>query len=167
MRKLSIKEPTILAIYFNTRGFGYGVFEGITEPIDWGMKTKLKGPSSSAVEQVRLLLHIHQPSVVVLQNCSDQSMRCSRRAIVLIAKVKKLANSKKVKVRQFSRTEIRKTFAPYGARNKDEIARAIAERLPEFAPRVPPYRKVWMSEDYRMGLFDALSLVVTYYANEI
>ena len=52
------------------------------------------------------------------------------------------------------------------ARTKDEIARAIAKLLPEFAARVPPMRKLWMSEDYRMGLFDALSLVFTYYWRE-
>ena len=29
----------VLAIYFNARGFGYALFEGMLTPVDWGIKT--------------------------------------------------------------------------------------------------------------------------------
>ena len=113
-----------------------------------------------------MLLHLLQPSVVVLQDCEGKLSRCTNRIEKLINRISALARTKHIKVYRYSRADIRACFAYYGARTKDEIARAIAKLLPEFAARVPPMRKLWMSEDYRMGLFDALSLVFTYYANE-
>ena len=46
---------------------------------------------------------------------------------------------------------------------KQEIAIAIAERFPELAPRLPRFRKPWMSEDYRMSIFDAVALALTFF----
>ena len=46
---------------------------------------------------------------------------------------------------------------------KQEIAIAIAERFPELAPRLPRSRKPWMSEDYRMSIFDAVALALTFF----
>ncbi len=43
------------------------------------------------------------------------------------------------------------------------MARAIAEQFPELVPRVPPVRKPWMSEDYRMSMFDAVGLGLTFF----
>lgn len=38
--------------------------------------------------------------------------------------------------------------------------RAIAERFPELQPRLPRVRKIYMSEDERMDIFDAVSLAL-------
>ena len=54
-------------------------------------------------------------------------------------------------------------FDQFGVKNKFGIAKMICERLPVFEKRLPPERKPWMAEDPRMNLFDAVSLVVTYY----
>jgi len=54
-------------------------------------------------------------------------------------------------------------FLPCGAKSKDAIARVIVEQLPEFGQHLPPRRKKWMSEDYRMGLFDAVALAMIYF----
>lgn len=166
MSEISIKEPMVLALYFNSRGFGYALFEGIMDPVDWGIKTRSGAAVATTVEQVRLLLHLFQPSVVVLQQCNASLMHCSERVKEQIAQVVALAGSKRIKVRQYSRVDIRACFLYDGARTKDEIARAIAKRLPEFQSRVPPMRKPWMREDYHMGLFDAIALVFTYYSKE-
>ncbi len=40
---------------------------------------------------------------------------------------------------------------------------AIAGRLPALAPRLPPFRKPWMCEDYRMSIFDAASFALTFF----
>lgn len=47
-----------------------------------------------------------------------------------------------------------------GTANKHDIAVAIADRFPELAPRLPRVRKPWMSEDYRMSIFDAVGLAL-------
>jgi hypothetical protein len=40
----------------------------------------------------------------------------------------------------------------------------LAQRFPELAAKLPPKRKIWQSEDYRMSIFDAASLGVAYFA---
>jgi len=41
---------------------------------------------------------------------------------------------------------------------KDTIAAAIAKHIPAFERFLPPPRKLWKSEDARMGIFDAAAL---------
>lgn len=170
MRTLNLKEPFVLSIFANTRGFGYALFEGMAAPVDWGVKTVRKAGEGDknrhCLENVGQLIKLFDPSVIVLQDCRGTSSHCSQRIDRLIADIKNLAKKEKIKVRQYSRSDIRASFSYYGASNKDEIARAIAMILPEFAPRVPPKRRIWMSEDYRMGMFDAIALVFAYYSNE-
>ena len=38
-----------------------------------------------------------------------------------------------------------------------------SKRFPELAPRLPRSRKPWMSEDYRMSIFDAVALALTFF----
>ena len=45
---------------------------------------------------------------------------------------------------------------------KDAIAEAIVKHVPAFARYLPPVRKPWMSEDKKMGLFDAAALALTF-----
>jgi hypothetical protein len=47
--------------------------------------------------------------------------------------------------------------------NKYEVASALAKQFPALASRLPPKRKIWQSEDYRMGIFDAAALGVAYF----
>lgn len=108
----------------------------------------------------------HLPAVIVLRNCSDRYALCSERCKRLIKRIMDYAKKKGITITRFSRADIRQCFAVHGARNKGEIARAIAKRLPEFSPHVPEMRKLWQSEAYGMGVFDALALVFTYYASE-
>lgn len=166
MNSNKLQEPLVLAIYLNTRGFSYALFEGVLAPVDWGIKTAETKGVADCLEKVRLLLHLLQPSVVVLQDCDGKLSRCTDRIEELIDLIAALAKANGVKVFRYAREDIRGCFAYYSARTKAEIARAIAKLLPEFAPHVPPLRKLWKSEHYRTGLFDALSLVFTYYARE-
>ncbi|WP_156527887.1 hypothetical protein [Bradyrhizobium stylosanthis] len=44
-----------------------------------------------------------------------------------------------------------------------KTAERIAKHIPAFEQYVPPPRKPWMSEDRRMGLFDAAALALTFF----
>jgi hypothetical protein len=61
-------------------------------------------------------------------------------------------------VKRVSKSAVKHAFAECPNQTKYEIAVAIGKRFPELAPRVPPFRKPWMSEDYRMSIFDAVAL---------
>jgi hypothetical protein len=42
--------------------------------------------------------------------------------------------------------------------------RILAERFPEeLGDRLPPKRRPWMSEDYRMGIFEVVALGVAFF----
>ena len=68
-----------------------------------------------------------------------------------------------IRVRSFSRAKVKQTLGESGASNKYEIAIAIAKRFPELTTRLPRFRKPWMSEDYRMSIFDAVALALTFF----
>ena len=51
----------------------------------------------------------------------------------------------------------------FGASTKHQIATVIAEKLPDLASWLPPLRKLWMPEDYRMNVFDAASFAFAYF----
>lgn len=165
MKALQLREPLVLSLYLNTRGISFALFEGVAVPVDWGIKT-LKS-KQDYVEQARLLLHLFDPKVLVLQDCGGKLSRCTKLIEKLIGEIAALAKKKGMRVFFYSRDEVRSCFAYYGAQTKDEIAREIAKLLPEFERFVPPMRGIWRSEAYRMRLFDALALVITYYANEL
>jgi hypothetical protein len=42
-------------------------------------------------------------------------------------------------------------------------SRSKEDFLPELAPYRPPRRKLWMSEDDRMAIFDAAALAATFF----
>jgi hypothetical protein len=101
--------------------------------------------------------------VLVLEDYAGGSARRCCRVERLIDDIAKLAMKRNVKVRRFSRAQVKQMFAGSGASNKYEIAQAIAKRFPELQPRLPRFRKPWMSEDYRMSIFDAVGFALTYF----
>jgi hypothetical protein len=60
-------------------------------------------------------------------------------------------------------TNVYLTFASAGLANKQSLAEVIAKYIPAFERHVPPPRKPWMSEDARMGLFDAAALALVFF----
>ncbi|HUZ92890.1 MAG TPA: hypothetical protein VNG29_02730 [Candidatus Paceibacterota bacterium] len=50
--------------------------------------------------------------------------------------------------------------------NKDRIASAVAEQFPELLLILPPKRRPWQSEDYRMTIFDAAAVGIAYFAEK-
>ncbi|HET9410043.1 MAG TPA: hypothetical protein VFO39_22595 [Candidatus Sulfotelmatobacter sp.] len=71
----------------------------------------------------------------------------------------------RVPVRVISAKALRETFAGQN-RNKQEIASTVATRFPELLSILPPKRKPWQSEDYRMSIFDAAAVGIAYFASE-
>ena len=43
------------------------------------------------------------------------------------------------------------------------IASVLAKQFPTLDLRLPPKRKIWQSEDYRMSIFDAAAAGVAYF----
>lgn len=150
----------VLAVALTTRGFAFVVFEGALTPFDWGT-VGIAGPNKNAkiLQRIEAIVEKSHPQAIILQ---DTSRRCARIRALSLA-IQHMASSTRIDVHSYDRATIRHCFAPAGARTKVEIAHAIARMIPAFAHRLPPVRKIWMTEDMRQSLFDAAALVLVYY----
>jgi Holliday junction resolvasome RuvABC endonuclease subunit len=163
MSRAYTKDIRVLAIDPSTRGFGFVVLEGPSCLIDWGVKETKIDKNTRALKLISELIEQYEPSVLILEDYAGKGSRRCRRVAELIEEISKLALRRKVKVRSFSRADVKQAFAESGATTKQEIAIGIAKRFPELSPRLPRFRKPWMSEDYRMSIFDAVALALTFF----
>jgi len=166
MSSLPTKDIRVLALDPSTRGFGFAVLEGPNRLIDWGVKETKVNKNARSLKLIDDLIDRYQSSIVVVEDYKGKGSRRCRRIERLINDISKLASERKIKVRSISRVKIKQVFAESGAKNKYDIAIAIAKRFPELAPRLPRFRKPWMSEDYRMSIFDAVALAVAFFQPE-
>ena len=153
----------ILAIDPATRGFGFAVLEGSQRLIDWGVKDTKTDKKRRTLKLVGELIEWYRPGVIVLEDTSTQASRRCSRVTRLIDEIAQLALKSNVRVKRISKGKVKEVFAECPAQTKCEIALGIAKRFPELAPRVPPFRKPWMSEDYRMSIFDAVGFGLTFF----
>lgn len=154
----------VLAIYPNTSGFAFVLFEGSLAPVDWGV-TAVRGldRNDQCLRIVASMFARHEPDVLVLQDTSSTGTRRARRVRNLNAAIFKLAELNGIPVRTYSRARVHLAFSYLGSPSKHAIAEAIAKHIPAFERYLPPPRKPWMTEDVRMGLFDAAGLVLTFF----
>lgn len=164
MKYMPIINKRILAIDPATRGLGFAVIENDSlQLLDWGMKSCSSTKQSLCLDKAKGLIERYNPDTVILEDHEGDGSRRCRRVQKLIQKMIELAGEKKIKVRTFSRGQIRQAFAQSEAYNKYEIAQVIGNVYPELKPRMPRYREIWMNEDFRMNIFDAVALGMTYF----
>jgi hypothetical protein len=159
--------PTrVLAIDPTSRGFGFIILEGPRLVVDWGVKS---GRADSIEREQQLLrrvgdlMHQYRPHVVISEKMGAPGSRRCGRVRLFIAAMENMAVWQQMAVRRIPLSQVRRVFIAFGARNKHEIACVIAMQLPEIAARLPRRRKPWMTEDYRMAIFDAAALALTYF----
>lgn len=159
MTSFHAKHPRILAIALSTRGFGFAVLEGLDTLADWGVKSVTTDKNARSIAKVAALISLYQPNLLVLEDFSTgrRAPRIRRLGTRLVT----LAGNQNIKVAQFTQEQIRETFSQNGAETKQARAEFIAQKFPdEIGFRLPPKRKPWMSEDYRMNIFDAVALAL-------
>lgn len=161
MAKKRVKR--ILAIDLTSRGFGFAVLEGPEELIDWGVKQPKPYNEDRCVQYVEQLIVQYRPHALILEDCEKKTPKRSRRVESLLDRIARLAQSLRLPIKLIPWTKVRKAFRQSGHIKKFGITRIIARLLPVLATRMPPFRKPWMSEDYRMAIFDAVALGLTFY----
>jgi hypothetical protein len=158
---MSYKEPSgyqrILSVDPSRTGFGFVILEGGQRLVDWGVARLWSTSDQEFVARLETLTDRYGPALLVVEDLSESRRR--GRAARRIELVKTYAASRGIRVVAVTRRIVRSVFAEAGT-TKHEIAVALAVEFPELAGRVPPQRKLWMSEDERMSLFDALSFAV-------
>lgn len=152
-----------LSIHPNTRGFGYALMNSPRELVDYGIVTIRPICNSRILKRVKKILEEFKPTLVILENAECNASRRGRRVKRLIRSLKQIAQNQNISVIQYPIDQVQQIFAQFGVNNKYERAKRIMEWLPELEAREPNPRKIWMPEDYNMGIFDAVSLLLTHY----
>ena len=153
-----------LAMYLNSRGFSFVLFEGTLSPYDWGMfECRGARKDASCLRKMTELLGLYDIDVLVIQHTGPDGTRRALRLSMLNTALEAAAREHGVPVFKYSRDDVYLTFASAGFANKQSLAEVIAKHIPAFERHVPPPRKPWMSEDARMGLFDAAALALVFF----
>ena len=150
-----------LSVCATARGLAFVLFEGGANPVDWG-RAEFRGPSKNhrCIERFIALIERYRPDVVVLQDPTDLAQRRSHRAAQLTRAFAAHAEGYSIPFITRSRKQVLEAFAHLVPCTKQMIAKAIVELIPAFGQHMPRKRDPWMSEDYRMGLFDAAALAL-------
>ena len=153
------RHDLVFAIHLQSRGFAFVLFEGWLAPVDWGVYDA-RGADKNArcLDRINSLLALHTPDVLVLQDMSESGTRRANRIRELNRDAAELADQRGMLVRTYSRAQIIEYFEELGTVTKHRIAETIAKHIPALNLYLPPARKPWMSEDARMGIFDAAAL---------
>jgi len=158
------RHDLVFAIYPQSRGFAFVLFEGWLTPVDWGVyEARGADKNSRCLRRLDSLLAMHTPDVLVLQDMSERGTRRARRIRELNSHAAELAEQRGMHVSTYSRAEVVEFFEEKGATTKLRIAETIAKYIPALNLFVPPARKPWMSENARMGIFDAAALAWLYF----
>jgi hypothetical protein len=146
----------VLALYPQTRGFGFALFDSERRLVDWGLMGVRTGDKNAGTMKAmaRLIVRVN-PTLIVAEDTRPKGARRHDRIKRLHAMFLAHAHERRIPLRRFSRAQV---FRYYNVRTKFELALTVAHALPQLAPRLPPKRKPWMSEDARQSLFDAAAL---------
>ena len=116
--------------------------------------------------KIEELMAWYRPEVLVVERAHGSGSRRAERIRQLHLQLVELAKTRKIALRLFTRSDIKAAFASRNASTKYEIAEAVSRELPDLAPWLPPPKKLWMSEDRWLGMFDAASLALTFYDSQ-
>ena len=144
MKSSKSNPKRVLALDPTSRGFGFVVLESPTMLVDWGVKTTRPKEEAKALAKVLEVIRHYQPEIIVLEDHRG-SRRCARIQSLLDG-VCRLAATENLKSRRIRISLVKKVFHTFRANTKHEIAHAVAQQLPELAPRLPRYRKAWMAD---------------------
>jgi len=155
-------EKRALAVDLHPQSFGFVVFEGPNQILDWGVRSFRTGVNAvkiPAPTRFLALLDEFRPSAVVI---GERFATRTARPTKMLGTIRRQARRRRIPVRCLSRIDVNRAFVGFES-NKYEVASALAQQFPDLALRLPPRRKCWQSEDYRMGIFDAAALGVAYF----
>jgi hypothetical protein len=147
------QHQRILSLEVRQQRLGYAVFAGPNTLLDWGVKNFRGGKNAVHVplrEKIAQLISEWQPDVAIASE--PRSERAARKLKTVQAQARTLG----VPVTLMTHASVKECFRDQ--RNKDDRARILVGRFSELSSRLPPRRKPWKSEDYRLSIFDAVAL---------
>ena len=157
------EHPIILALYPNARGLGYACVNVVEKKLlEQGIANIRPVANGGIIERIKQFIEYHNPTVIVIRDAKGTTSKNIERLYELNTFITLYAKHKHIPVYRYTRRQIRDVFELFGATTKEQIAKQLILWFKELAPFAPRIRKAWMDEDYHMGIFDAMSLVITH-----
>ena len=158
-------DSRILALDLRTRQFGYAVFEGPKQLLDWGRRAYPGGDSGAnlAGSRVAELLRMSHPSVVVVQKERRTGVHNASEMALIVNAIRREAADRSTPICYVTPENIKAAFRISKVKTKDERAYTLAHIFPELLWKIPPKRKTWKREHPRMMVFDAIAAGFAYW----
>jgi hypothetical protein len=164
--RLQIYEQTVLAIELRHRQFGYAIYRGHRELLDWGVRVyPAVGEAEAAMASKRLigLLRMFVPERIVIKTERWNKAETNAHMRSLVEAVRHEAFAHAIPIFAVTEKDVRQTFLNFGCETRDEIAAALARIFPELVWNLPSKRRPWQSENRQMAMFDAVALGLAYW----
>jgi hypothetical protein len=168
-RNLMLQEicnTRLLTVHVRPQRFGFAVFKGPQQLLDWGGSTCPISDGGSAPIRKRIspLLEIYAPSVVIVREITKREGERYEDFRPIVSAIRQQAADYSAEVVLVGREEVRRAFGRFGKTTKYDIAAQVATFFPELIWKLPPPRKPWQTEHHNMAIFDAASLGITYFS---
>lgn len=153
----------VLGLHPTSRGFGWIVLEDARSFLDWGtVDVRADFRNAGALARIESLMERVQPDVLALEAHKDAIARRSQRIRRLYLAIVGCAESRNIIVYRCSRSQITNSSLLKGARTRQQVAAAVAERLDALRPHLPKPRRLWVGEQSGMRVFCAAACALTY-----
>jgi len=159
---MSEKNQTVLALYPNRYGIGYAIFDSPNNLVEYGIGYIRPAINGKALKRVQEYIAYYKPDIILIRN-TEKNSKTSKRTEKLINMICKEARLQNLDIHSLTRTQIKNVFIQFKAKTKYQISEKIIEWFPQLLSYQYPKRKEWMSENHNTGVFDAISLALTYY----
>ena len=155
----SFDPERIIAVDLRPQSLGFVVLEGEDRLLDWGVKSFRGGTNTVRVPfgpKVSELISAYVPDAIVLRSRIGTD--------AMLSELEQTASVRGAIVHLLAPSVVKNFFSR--CRNKDQIASAVCDHFLELLPALPPKRKVWKKEDYRMRIFDAAATGIAYFTEK-
>ena len=161
MKRALHASARILAIDLHPQRYGYAVLETPLELLDWGVKRRYRKQNRpgrySLCGRLGSLLKMWSPSLVAIKEPPKPHTARIRNLLAgLIAEV----GPYRIPVRCVPDEAPRRAFSDSDRLTKHAMASSLLKHFPFLASALPPKRKIWESENYRMSIFVAAALAL-------
>ena len=154
----------ILAIDLRSERFGFAVFEGPSRLIDWGVCLYgLSGASTAAKNRLAPLLKQFRPSTIVVGIALREKALGRYGVRRILTSIRREALAYDTPVQVIEKSHVRTVFRSFHAKTKHEVAITVAQLFPELHWKLPPKRKLWQKEHYRIAIFQAVAVGYVYW----
>jgi hypothetical protein len=153
----------VLSVHPTARGMGWVIATSPLTLIDWGVIRANNDTNATCLRRIAKLIETFSPAVIVIKHAAGSSRTRVKRIQRLITAIVQLARTRSIEIQLFAEKQVRAHFERFGAKTREDVAMFLATNIDALSSRLPPKRKPWMSEDARLGLFDAAAVMVAFF----